>query len=368
MILQPLLLAAGNACLDSINGFLSSPITGWFPVAFFGVLAVMFILSIIYMLSPLMGRTELRNWSRLKMFETIFAFLLVLIFASFATMLCTVDPVPTYASASLVPKICNPSMTAAAAPVNNIFALSECDLYNYNKNIINNMNNMIAAITVLVSSAPETQVFSSLTSIAGLNGIYIKFGFALDPSAVKLFFESAAGAMGGLILISQVQLVLLDAAMIIFAILLPLGLIARIFGVTRSFGGAMIAFAMGIGFVFPLMISITYGFLGSAIDAFATLSGPSSAFNFNLAQLMIVAGSTAGSPASGTFLPSSFGSLFQFLPWNFFFTLLEYLGIGIVGTLIMPILTFTIVNTFILDFSQSVGERMDFMSLLTRVI
>lgn len=367
MIIQPLLFAATNACLDSINSFLSSPITGWFPVAFLGVLAIMFILSLLYAIAPFVGRTEIRTWARLKMFETMFAFFLVLIFASFATMLCTVNPVPTYISASLVPNACNPNVTSSASSVNNIFALAECDLYNYNSNIINMMNNMIAGITVLVGAAPSTQINGALGTGAVLKGFKFSFGISLDASSVKLFFESAAGAFGGLILISQLQLVLLDAAMVIFAILLPLGLLARIFGVTRSFGGAMIAFAMGLGFVFPLIISITYGFLGSMIDAFLTLSAPGSAFNFDMAQVMISATQSGGASAAINFLPATIGTLFSF-PLNFFFSLLEYLGIGIVGTLFMPILTFTIVNTFIIDFSQAIGERMDFMSLLTSVI
>ncbi|MDE1869465.1 MAG: hypothetical protein KGH71_00570 [Candidatus Micrarchaeota archaeon] len=349
-----------NSCLSSINGFLSAPITGWFPIAFFGVLAVVFILSLVYMLSPLIGRTDLKTWSRVKIYDTLFAFLLVLIFGGIASMLCTVNPVPTYAGVGLVPNACNPDVVGGDQSINNIFGLAECNLWNFNNSIVNFLNYMIALITFFVSSAPG--VTTSASFIPGVSNLGWSVSFGLDASAVKLFFESAAIALGGLILVSQVQLVLLDASMMIFAILLPIGLIARIFGVTRTFGGAMIAFAMGLGFIFPLMISITYGFLGSAIDGFSPLSGIGSAVTGGVEAL----GSNPGQLLQGTALALFTSGSTN--PFQIFYTIFEYIGIGLVGTLLVPIITFTIVNTFILDFSQAVGERMDFFSLLTKVI
>ncbi|HVA83245.1 MAG TPA: hypothetical protein VNF06_03715 [Candidatus Aquilonibacter sp.] len=349
-----------NSCLSSINGFLSAPITGWFPVAFFGVLAVLFILSLFYMLSPLVGRTDLKTWARVKIYDTLFAFLLVLVFGGIASMLCTINPVPTYAGVGLVPNACNPTVSGGDPSVNNIFGLAECNLYNFNKNIVDFLNYMIALITFFISSAPGVGITGNF--VPGVSNLGWSLSFGLDASAIKLFFESAAIALGGLILISQVQLVLLDASMMIFAILLPLGLIARIFGVTRTFGGAMIAFAMGLGFVFPLMISITYGFLGSAIDSFSPLSGIGAALVGGVEAL----GSDPGQLLQGTAI-ALFNSATTH-PFQIFYTMFEYIGIGLVGTLLVPIITFTIVNTFILDFSQAVGERMDFFSLLTKVI
>ncbi|MDE1845684.1 MAG: hypothetical protein KGH53_00145 [Candidatus Micrarchaeota archaeon] len=358
MNFEPLLFV--NSCLSSINGFLSAPITGWFPVAVLGTLATAFIIALFYVIEPFVSkRSDSRAWTRAKLYETFFAFLLVLIFGGIASMLCTVNPVPTYSSVGLVPNACNPSLAGGDQSINNIFALAECNLYNFNKNIVDFLNYMIALITFLVSSAPGVGLAENF--LPGVSNFGFSLSFAIDASAIKLFFESAAIALGGLILISQVQLVLLDASMVLFAILLPLGLIARIFGVTRTFGGAMIAFAMGLGVVFPLMISITYGFLGSAIDSFNPLSSVSGALVGGIEAL----GSNPGQILQGTSL--AFFSLGKD-PFQVFYTMFEYIGIGLVGTLILPIITFTIVNTFILDFSQAVGERMDFFSLLTRVV
>ncbi|MGI0141311.1 MAG: hypothetical protein ACREBF_01520 [Candidatus Micrarchaeales archaeon] len=334
MIFQPILFL--NSCLSSVGGFLGAPLTGWFPFAFFGVLAVMLILAMIYALSPIMGRSELRNWTRLKMYETAFAFLLVILFGSFATLVCTANPVSILGtqSVNLVPNV--PGQANCVNSVN-IYALSECDLYSFNNNIVSFLTNIAAEATFAFSVTPDTSI--SVGFIKGVSGVGIALQAQPIIAPLKFFAQGAATTLGSLIILSQVQLLLLDASMLIFAILMPLGLIARIFGVTRSFGGAMIAFAFGLGIVFPIMVALTYGFLVQVMNSIGVVSIQ----NIGVALFF--------SPDLG----------------NAIFNMFEYIGMGIVGTLILPLITFTIVNTFIQDFSQAVGERMDFLSLLTAV-
>ena len=52
----------------------------------------------------------------------------------------------------------------------------------------------------------------------------------------------------------------------------------------------------------------------------------------------------------------------------FLSTFLQVLGYMLAGFTFIPFLNFIIVDTFIIDFSQAIGERMDFMSLLAGVV
>ncbi|MEM3460077.1 MAG: hypothetical protein QXO24_02535, partial [Candidatus Micrarchaeaceae archaeon] len=49
-------------------------------------------------------------------------------------------------------------------------------------------------------------------------------------------------------------------------------------------------------------------------------------------------------------------------------SVLMYLGIFAIGLLFIPILNFIILDAFIIDFSRAVGEKIDFMSLLVRMV
>jgi hypothetical protein len=180
----------------------------------------------------------------------------------------------------------------------------------------------------------------------------------------------------------QVQYLLIGASGLIFGVLMVVGLVARSFGVTRTFGGAMIAFALGIGFVYPLMTSISYGFLDNTIN----VAGNNLLCNFgvgNNAQghacvgvfiggVMLFVGYLFGNMFTGgtlaivtSFAGGAAGFLFV---WHLAQQLLIYGALVSIGLTFIPLMNITVVDTFIVDFSRSVGERMDFISLLTRIM
>jgi hypothetical protein len=59
-----------------------------------------------------------------------------------------------------------------------------------------------------------------------------------------------------------------------------------------------------------------------------------------------------------------FGALATWLIGN----IISYAGIVLLGISLIPLLNFLIVDTFIIDFSRAIGEKVDFMSLLTSII
>ena len=184
-------------------------------------------------------------------------------------------------------------------------------------------------LQVKAPGAPEIYFKSDLPSIipGGVAGI---LGIALNVLLVML-------------ILNQVQLMLLSSSLLFLALFTVMGLILRTFGFTRTFGGAMIALGLGLGLVYPLLVSVTYGFItphiaqASLANDFANGLGLLYAFIF-------------GSLSSGS---ADF---------------LARLGYVIMGLTFVPFLNFIILDAFIVDFSKSVGERIDFMSMMTGMI
>ncbi|MDE1824803.1 MAG: hypothetical protein KGH61_00870 [Candidatus Micrarchaeota archaeon] len=345
-----------SACLGSAGSFFNSPFTDWIPIAIAGVSIVAAVLAIIYIVSPLLGRQEVKTWARAKMYEVFFGLVVILVFAGMSTSICVFQPIQPYSVINLVPSQCN------STAVNSLYGLSECDLYTYNEVTINALNTYAAVFTAALSDFPKFSVT--------FQNNYLPYGVStgiadvdLEPHAVVQFVALANTAMGGLIMLSQLQLLLLDISLLIFAIFMPLGLILRMFGITRSYGGTLIAFGMGIGIVFPLITSISYGFIdqvgnslniGAAASSFFSV-GTLTAFLAEDVQFMTGIGTGNASLILSALIA----------PFNPF---LEFTGLVVLGSLMLPLLSLTIVNTFVLDFSQAVGERMSFMDLLARVV
>ena len=128
----------------------------------------------------------------------------------------------------------------------------------------------------------------------------------------------------------------------------------------------MIAFGLGLGFIYPLMAGLTYGFLDTAIQNVACATGSSASI------------CTATTPSIGNLAPALIvGMLSIPINWassgTFSFAstltpLIIYGGFVAAGLLLIPLLTLIVVDAFIVDFSKAIGERMDLFSLLTRML
>ncbi len=352
----PLISILLSACPASvpagISGYLCSPVAAWFPLVMAGVIAIMFILVLIYALSPLLGRSDMRSWSVLKMYETLFSLLLILVFLVLATLLWTVNPVPAMKVVGLVPNI--GTINCDYPSVNTIFALSQCDLYNFNQHVITTLNSEVFYFQILLVLPPSVKFELDIGNLLGygVEDLGVSDTLALSPAPLLDFLSNIVKIIGTFLILAEVQLLLLEAAPLIFSIFLAIGLIARIFGVTRSFGGAMIAFAIGIGFVFPLMVTIGYGFIDVALSTVSSSFSPGLVWSV-LSQAFIDAIFTGG--GFGGFL----GTLV--------YPLINVFGLMAIGVILVPFINFIVIDTFIIDFSSAVGERMDFMSLLTSI-
>ena len=353
-------------CTSSVSSFLTSGPNVWFPIIFAAVSAVIVIAAMIYMLSPLLGRNDMKVWARAKIYDGFITIIFAMIFLSFSTAICTINPVPIFNSLGMLPNSCNPAVSGnnpSSANIGDIYGLSLCELYQFNSgaasftesiywiSLIGGINPMIT----VMPSAPEFPI-----NIATGSGLGVSFSIQLFPIVlVHQYIIPYIQAYFAGIMASQLLQILLSSSMLLFSIFLILGLLARSFGITKSFGGAMIAFALGLGFVYPLMVATTYGFLDTAIQNAAAAGGAGAPALANLAPAIVTGllSVPINMISRGVF---SFASVLT--------PVIVYGGFIAAGLILIPLLNLIVVDAFIVDFSKAIGERMDLFSILTRII
>lgn len=364
-LLSQIIRAVANSCVSSVSYFLTSPYTGWFPVILLAVLASMSILILIYALAPIINWNNVRSWTKSKIFDLLITLVLIMSFGTVSTLICSSNPEPIFSSSGLIPTACSGSS------VNNIYAISLCDLQQFNTYTLQ-FNQYLYFALLMFSITPDvgaylTLGYSSTSSTFGASVSAKSGAAALDPFGKTNKFDGfALPLIFDFAVLSQVQLLLLAAAPLLFALFMAIGLIARSFEITRTFGNGMMAFGIGLGFIFPIIVSINYGFMDTAIQNALTL-GFGSGVTATQAILPVVNPAiTAISVVTGFF--SGSGSLLGYAANILPEYLFAYIGLIVVGLTIIPVLTFTIVTTFISDFSHAMGETFDFESLFINLL
>jgi hypothetical protein len=340
---------------------------------------VMGIAALIYMLAPIINSGAIRRWAVAQIYEAALSIVLIFVFLAFAAIIF-INPQGTLASAPLniVPTGCTTA--------NSIYTLSVCDLAQFN-NASYHMVDYLYVFTFVKSVIPTFNVV--VRPIPTSAGINISVPIRIDPfSALSgSMFTYVGDVMLALLLLSQVQLILLSSSLMLLSLFFTIGLVSRVFGVSRSFGGAMIAFGIGLGILFPLLTCITYGFVdvrantycltsvscslqgastsASSIVATANL-GVAQGFLASLFSLFTLGGpggaAVAGATASTSLLATS-QSLGTAVAQIF-----NEIGYILSGLIFFPIFDVIIVDVFVADFSRAVGEQMSFSMLFTRLI
>ena len=283
-----------------------------------------------------------------------------------------INPVPAFQSAGLAQPSFDPSVCPqvkspypnAQDPVQllgngqtvptDMYALSICDMKQFLSSTAD-LNEFVFWLSVRLSLVPQITVnLESLFTSVAEYGLGLKMQFFLIPFGIDQLLSWFLGIFNTLFMANNVQLLLLASAAMFFSVLMAIGLIARVFVITRTFGGSMIALAIGIGILYPFLVCVTYGFINTGIQANNVLLNP-------WADLFTV------------ILPIFFGFVFSGLPFTNamlpqLFSSLVYFGLVAVGLTLIPLLNFVILDTFVIDFSKAFGERIDFLSVLTNVI
>jgi len=300
----------------------------WEGIAITASLIIIGVAAIVFALASIINSPTARTWSRMQIYEALLSIAMLIIFSFFA-YLFLLNPVNAFNSIGLLPSSC----TSA----NSIFTLSACDLSTFNNYAFNISSKLFYASYVL-GFAPGLKVTIKMPTQPTVSAT-LSLDSVLSTSIENILTVSFNAILFMLVL-NQLQLLLISSSLLFLFVFFVLGIIARTFGFSRSFGGVMIAFAIGLGLVYPLLVSITYGF----IDTQISISEINSIENLLVSLLL--------SPL----LPLASGVLD---------TVFAFMGYLVAGMTFIPFLNFLILDAFIVDFSSAIGERVSFLSLMS---
>lgn len=306
--------------------------TSWYGIAMLLAIAVISIAALVYMLSKFVGSQNAALWARVQIYEALIGIVFIAILFGFYSWML-VNPQPTLGAIGLVPSQC----TSAS----DIYALSSCDLGSF-----------------LSQSTDWFSFIYYVSYVWGLTGGF-KASFTVPPGAMKVstslssilpasgeeMFAIVFDLLMPAIMLNELQMILLAAAPLMFGLLLAVGILAWMVGFSRRFGGTLIALAIGVGVIYPLLVAITYGFIEVKVSAFMPVI---------LSQLALFLQGILSGLLSLQFtnMTSLVAALFSSGSYVF------------AGLVLVPLLNFMILDAFVTDFSKAIGIRMTFMELI----
>lgn len=333
------LMPAQSTGLPAIFLLQTLPISpaSWLGIAFAIILLMIAISAVVYMLAGLAGVPEMRGKAMGQVYEGILAMIMLLVFGAFA-YLFFINPYPAFSGAGLASSACNSA--------NSIYALSACEIGTFSNNAFNAVQG-IFYLSFLSGVAPGFSVKFKTPGIPGV-GTSVTLE-SIVPIQEERLLATAFSALFIALMLNQVQVILISASLLFLGFFLTIGLIARSFAATRTFGGALIAFGIGLGLIYPLIVSVSYGFINVQIGAAGINPG-------------VIAADFFGGFVGGTITLLTGGTLSSLASLVPYLTQIIYV---IVGLTFIPFMNFIILNSFIRDFSKVIGEQVEFMALIS---
>ncbi len=339
----------------SIGSLLSGTITQWYGVALAAAVAVIAIAALVYMLSSTLGLgAQALAWSRMQIYEAALGIVFIVLFFSFYSFML-LDPQASFSAAGLVP------VTCSSANENTIYNLAACDLSTF-LSVSNGMFQLLYYASYLTGSVPKL----ALSYTAPGTGIGLSTSVAFFPKGEEETLAIGFSFLLFMIMLNEIQMILITAAPLLFSMLLAIGIIAWILGFSRRFGGAMITFALAFGLIYPLLTSITYGYLDNELINAFNLASPGSQIT-GLTTILQLVGATLGALSSLVLalFSSVFGSAAGFASLGGYLLSFGYIFAGLT---FIPFLDFMILESFVLDVSKVLGEQVSFMGMISSLV
>ena len=329
----------------------------WLPIAGGGALLIIAIAAIVYQLSGVIASQAGKNWAKMQIYEALFAVLLILIVAAFSYLMF-LNPLSNFSAAGLLPSTCNSSS------INSVFGISVCDISTFNF-AAQALYDEIYYISYVGALSPGASITVSIPEISGisatssLNSVF--------PKDIEDILAIGSSFIVTMLLINQVQLILLSGSLFFLPFLLSIGIVAWIFGFSRRFGGAMIALGLGIGLIYPILTSITYGFMDVQLIHLFLIgsSGSSSALSTLTMGAMDSIFTLQFAALAPTIIPAIL--LGTGLPAGISTFVLEF-GYLVAGLTFIPFINIVILDVFVIDMSSAIGVRISFMTLLNGLV
>jgi len=291
----------------------------WQGLIYMGVTMIFLVSGFVYMLSSLVRHRGLMKWSQDQFYEGVATLVLAFFAMSLVGFACSTD-------VTLLDVDCPEGDVKKC----NTFYVADSFLNTF-RDKINTFFWEAFALNMFLSALASTTISFAVSSL----GPTISIGQGLSFFTSQL--TTGLTLVVGMQLITTMQILLLKISSRLFGFLLPAGILLRSFGITRGFGGSLIAIALGFYLIYPLAIVLSYGMVLDKVDA----------------QFQ----ADPGDPPTDE--KGDWGATSSWF--------CGFLGILIVGAILVPFIVFVILIAFVKGLSSAIGEEVD-VSNLTRLI
>lgn len=315
----------------------------WQGIAFLAGSTVFIVSILAYTLGYVLMHRKVLMWAKEQMQEAVLSMVIVLFVIGFVSFLCSLDLRTLGMENSCV------CVDAAGNPV-----LTET----YPACTTGSSCNFVDAGYSLLMSMYQTTMFGFVTTTSMQSLLSMASSFIIGKAPGKVGIVVAPFGMLGDIassltaamvvlmtsaLLTLTQMILLKMTERIFVILFPIGIILRSFGATKGFGGGLIAIALGFFLFYPLLVILFYGSLIGSVQ---------------------IDYSNMTTSLQGKGLDASTSNWFG---GDLLGPLVGFVGKTILGAILIPMLMFMILISFVKGLSTALGEEVD-VSNLTRLI
>lgn len=205
---------------------ISSSYLDWLPVVGLLILITFFIIALVYMLSQLFRRPDWSVWAKGELWQAFISCILVGAIIGFASTICIISESiaggdPFFIADSYLHKLVWTEMVPA---IDNLFRASF-------------QAQVRSALTIGILSCSEGVCFQPNAGAATLSYNFETMAALVTPFTASLLLQ---------------KLILQFVKEIAFTLILPIGLILRVFPLTRDAGAFLMAAAIAFYAVFPL--------------------------------------------------------------------------------------------------------------------
>ncbi len=349
-----------NCSASDIRTFWDLRFDGWIDICLIGMILSLFIMSAIYMLASILGNPGLIAWCKKEIFQVAVTGLMLACIIGFVNFSCTTI---------------KPSLLVNLDVDGDGIDDHPDDLFLYSIEYVQWLRDAayksyvtLSFLNAAITGIAMTYVRSSpggfgidLRPLQGLSAIGGLISFSMNSLFVGGIFTSIAH----LRLVRTIQVMM-------FNMLLPVGLVCRCFEPTRSFGGSLMAIAIGFFLIYPILLIINAGVVEENLITQANIDNAmnsAGAWNYqnelsldtNYNRYVDAQNPNYLNPLGGPGHAemTSYTTLFRM-----FYDLVLYI---LIATLFLPLFNFIIVITFVRNLSQVLGEEID-VTHLTRMI
>jgi hypothetical protein len=297
---------------------------GWQGISFLAASTIWVVSILAYTLGYALDHQKTIIWAKEQMGEAVLAMAITFFVVGFVSFLCSLN-MNSLGIGSTCGVMSGNFIDVGFGCLSSMYATI---LQGYL--LVIGMNSALAAAaTITMGFAP-----------GGVGVVFAPFAFLAEVANSLLL---ATITLMTAAVLTLTQMVLLKMTASIFVILFPIGVILRSFGVTRGFGGGLIAIAIGFFIFYPLLVVLFYGAVtGDISNDYTGLRD--SVKNVGL------------SPTG----PDWFGG-------GLLGSLAGFIGKTIMGAIFIPLIMFMILISFVKGLSMALGEEVD-VSNLTRLI